>query len=95
MAYKINLTKLALKDLKSCPKSDQQFIVGKLGTDLTTNPQPRGKTIKKIKGKKYDLYRLRINASQADRAFFRIEDDQVIIYRIVPKKDADKTLKHL
>lgn len=95
LAYSIQLEKHAQTDLRNYSKSDQAFIVKKLRSELVENPFPRGKTIRKIEGKKHTIYRLRINASQSYRAFYGITSETIIIYRIVPKKDAEKVIKSL
>jgi mRNA interferase RelE/StbE len=59
---------------------------------LEENPFPRGKLIKKIKGKKSDFYRLRVDKY---RVFFMIETDKVIILNIINKKDAEKLIQQL
>ena len=59
---------------------------------LEENPFPRGKLIRKIKGKHSDFYRLRVNKY---RVFFMIETDRVVILRIINKKDADKLIQQL
>jgi len=59
---------------------------------LEENPFPRGKLIRKIKGKHSDFYRLRVNKY---RVFFIIETDRVVILRIINKKDADKLIQQL
>lgn len=95
MAYRIDYSEHAVKDLKHYSRQDQLFILEKIDKELNTNPFPRGKTIRKLEGKKHVIYRLRINASQSYRAFYGIIGSDIVIYRIVPKKDADKVIKSL
>lgn len=59
---------------------------------LEENPFPRGKLIKKLKGTKANYYRLRIDKY---RVFFRIQEDQVVILRILSKEDVEKIIKAL
>ena len=59
---------------------------------LEENPFPRGKLIRKIKGKHSDFYRLRVDKY---RVFFMIETDKVVILRIINQKDADKLIQQL
>lgn len=59
---------------------------------LEENPFPRGKLIKKIKGKKSPLYRLRIDKF---RVFFEIQPMKIVILRIISKKEADRYIKRL
>ena len=60
---------------------------------LTLNPFPFGSTIKKLKNIQPVMYRLRVNATQSYRAFYRIIGNSIYILKIVAKKDADKVLK--
>jgi mRNA interferase RelE/StbE len=59
---------------------------------LQESPFPRGKLIKKIKGKKTSFYRLRIDRF---RVFYEIRSDKIIILRIISKKEADRYIKKL
>lgn len=51
---------------------------------LRENPFPKGKLIKKIKGKSPDFYRLR---ADKHRVFYIIESGKVVILRILSKKE--------
>ena len=64
---------------------------------LESEPFPFKKKIKKIKGSKEALYRLRVDLrTQSYRVFYSIlKPDRVILLRIVPKKDADRVLAAL
>jgi mRNA-degrading endonuclease RelE of RelBE toxin-antitoxin system len=59
---------------------------------LEENPFPKGKLIKKIKGKKAAFYRLRIDKF---RVFYEIQHMKIIILRIISKKEADRYIKKL
>ncbi|MGH7274352.1 MAG: type II toxin-antitoxin system RelE family toxin [Nitrospiria bacterium] len=59
---------------------------------LKGNPFPRGKLIKKIKGKRSTFYRLRVDKY---RVFYSIEGPNVVILKVISKKDADKFIKNL
>jgi mRNA-degrading endonuclease RelE of RelBE toxin-antitoxin system len=59
---------------------------------LEENPFPKGKLIKKIKGKKTSFYRLRIDKF---RIFYEIQRMKIIILRIITKKEADRYIKKL
>ncbi|MDA8078653.1 MAG: type II toxin-antitoxin system RelE/ParE family toxin [Nitrospiraceae bacterium] len=59
---------------------------------LRENPFPRGKLIKKIKGKDADFYRLR---SDKHRVFYVIEAGRVVVLRIVNKKEAGRLIRSL
>jgi mRNA-degrading endonuclease RelE of RelBE toxin-antitoxin system len=57
---------------------------------LRENPFPRGKLIKKIKGKKATFYRLSIDKF---RVFYEIQRANIVILRILSKKEADRFIK--
>ena len=59
---------------------------------LEENPFPKGKLIKKIKGKKTAFYRLRIDKF---RVFYEIQRMKIVILRIISKKEADRYMKKL
>ncbi len=87
--FKIELSPAASRDLDDL----EMGIVTEVLSDLKTleeNPFPRGKLIKKIKGKKTSFYRLRIDKF---RVFFEIQNRKIIIFRILSKKEADRFIK--
>jgi len=89
--FKIELSPAASRDLDDL----EMGIVTKVLSDLKTlenNPFPRGKLIKKIKGKKTSFYRLRIDKF---RVFFEIRHMKIVILRILSKKEADRFIKRL
>ena len=86
---KIELSPAASRDLDDL----EMGIVTKVLLDLKTleeNPFPRGKLIKKIKGKKTSFYRLRMDKF---RVFFEIQHMKIVILRILSKKEADRFIK--
>ena len=93
--FKISYRTSAQEDIRDIEGADRIFIIKKIGKELVENPFPRGKTIKKIQGFELALYRLRVNASQSYRVFYQIQGENVIVIRVVPKKEAEKTLKVL
>jgi mRNA interferase RelE/StbE len=89
--FKIELSPAASRDLDDL----EMGIVTKVLSDLRIleeNPFPRGKLIKKIKGKKTSFYRLRIDKF---RVFFEIQHMKIVIFRILSKKEADRFIKKL
>jgi mRNA interferase RelE/StbE len=89
--FKIELSPAASRDLDDL----EMGIVTKVVSDLKIlkeNPFPRGKLIKKIKGKKTTFYRLRIDKF---RVFFEIQPMKIVIPRIISKKEADRYIKRL
>lgn len=59
---------------------------------LEENPFPRGKLIKKIRGKKTAFYRLRVDKF---RVFYEIQPGKIAILRILSEKEADRFIKKL
>ena len=89
--FKIELSPAASRDLDDL----EMGIVTKVLSDLKIleeNPFPRGKLIKKIKGKKTTYYRLRVDKF---RVFFEIQPMKIVILRIISKKEADRYIKRL
>ncbi len=89
--FRIELSPAASRDLDGL----EMGIVTKVLSDLRIlqeNPFPRGKLIKKIKGKKTVFYRLRIDKF---RVFFEILPMKVVVVRILDKKEADRFIKRL
>ena len=87
--FKIELSPAASRDLDDL----EMGIVTKVLSDLRTledNPFPRGKLIKKIKGKKTSFYRLRIDKF---RVFFEIQHMKIVILRVLSKKEADRFIR--
>jgi len=89
--FRIELSPAASRDLDEL----ELGIVTKVLSDikiLEENPFPRGKLIKKIKGKKTPFYRLRIDKF---RVFYEIQPMKIVILRIISKKEADRFIKRL
>ena len=89
--FEIELSPAAARDLDEL----EIGMVTKVLSDLRIledNPFPRGKLIKKIKGKKTSFYRLRMDKF---RVFFEIQHMKIVILRIISKKEADRFIKTL
>ncbi len=88
-SFKIELAPAASRDLDEF----EIKVVKKILLDLKVlekNPFPIGKLIKKIKGKKVSLYRLRVDKF---RVFYEIQPGKIIILRVLSKKDSDRFIK--
>ena len=85
------LSPSTVRDLDSLEEKVVIKILNKLSL-LETDPFPRGKLIKKIKGKKSVFYRLRVDKY---RVFYFINDRDVVVLKIIGKKDADKFIKSI
>jgi mRNA-degrading endonuclease RelE of RelBE toxin-antitoxin system len=89
--FKIELSPAASRDLDDL----EMGVVTKVLSDLRLleeNPFPRGKLIKKIKGKRTSFYRLRIDKY---RVFYEIKHLKIVVLRIISKKEADRYIKKL
>ena len=89
--FRIELSPAASRDLDDL----EMGVVTKVLSDLRIleeNPFPRGKLIKKIKGKRTSFYRLRIDKY---RVFYEIKHLKIVIFRIISKKEADRYIKKL
>jgi len=87
--FKIDLSPAASRDLDDL----EIEVVTKVLLNfkiLEENPFPRGKLIKKIKGKKTSYYRLRIDKF---RVFYEVQRMKIVILRIISKKEADRYIK--
>jgi mRNA interferase RelE/StbE len=87
--FSIELSPAASRDLDDL----EMGTVTKVFSDLRIleeNPFPKGKLIKKIKGKKTTFYRLRVDKF---RVFYEIQHTNIVILRILSKKEADRFIK--
>lgn len=89
--FKIELAPAALKDLDSL-ETDEIKRIFKDMRILEENPFPRGKLIKKIKGKKASYYRLRTDKF---RIFYFIHQTTIAVLRVFSKKEAGRFIKKL
>lgn len=89
--FQIVLSPHAVKDMDGLSDPVCGNIVRALKT-LRDNPFPRGKTIKKIKGKNSDYYRLRVDKY---RLFYVIESGGVVVLRVLSKKETERFIRGL
>ena len=89
--FRIKLSPAASRDLGDLELETVTKVLSDLKI-LEGNPFPRGKLIKKVKGKKTPFYRLRIDKF---RVFYEIQSNKIIILRIISKKEADRFIKRL
>lgn len=89
--FTLQLSPAATRDLDGLDDNTARAILNELPT-LEDNPFPQGKRIKKIKGKKSNYYRLRVDKY---RVFYSIEGREIAVLRITSKKDADRFIKQL
>jgi len=87
----LKLSSTATDDLDQFDDKAVRMILNKMAI-LKENPFPMGKLIKKIKGKKSTFYRLRVDKY---RVFYSLEKSDVVILKVIGKKDADRFIKNL
>ena len=87
--FSIELSPAASRDLDDLEMGTVTKVLSDLRI-LQENPFPKGKLIKKIKGKKTTFYRLRIDKF---RVFYEIQRANIVILRILGKKEADRFIK--
>lgn len=89
--FDVLLSPRAEKDLDALSDAVCERVARAL-RELGENPFPRGKPIKKIRGKGVDIYRLR---ADKHRVFFVIESGKVVVVRVVSKKEAERYIRAL
>ena len=87
--FKITFTKTAEKDLNALDVKTRYKIL-QTAKSLETAPFPRGNIIKKLKGAKLSLYRLRVGDF---RVIYHVDARKIVILFIVDRKDLEKKLK--
>jgi len=90
MAYRIEVTPRALKDLRALPKKERQRIAEQIDA-LKTDPRPTG--CKKLKGRE-DFYRIRVGDY---RVVYQIEDEVllILIVRVGDRKEIYEIIRRL
>ena len=89
--FKLVLTDHAIADLKALPSGVRDQIHYDLES-LEKDPFPAGTRIKRLKNFRPPVYRLR---SGDFRVLYWIEDQTVIILRIIDRKLLDRVIKRL
>jgi mRNA-degrading endonuclease RelE of RelBE toxin-antitoxin system len=86
MTFKVFLSDHSQADLKRLPQKIHRQVIEDIRR-LSSNPIPEGKRIKKLKGFKEDLYRLRAGDFQV---VFQREGASLFVVRVLAKKDFKK-----
>lgn len=89
--FQLILSPKAVRDLDKFTDKIHSKIVSAMRV-LEENPFPKGKLIRKIKGKALDYYRLRADKY---RVFFMIEGNKVVVLGVMSKKDAERFIQSL
>jgi mRNA interferase RelE/StbE len=89
--FAVQLTKPAIRDIRSLPESIQPDIIEGIKS-LQQDPIPSPPLKKKLRGFGYPVYRMRI----ADyRLLYRIDEGTVTIMRVIDRKDLERTIGRL
>jgi len=89
--FHISITQSAVDDLNDVPEGSRKRILSDI-SDLSSNPLPSGTHIKKLKGFRPPLYRLR---SGNYRVLYRLQGGTIVIMRIIDRKELERVIKRL
>ena len=89
--FDIQLTYSAGEDLDCIPENHRIKIIA-LIKKFSSDPFAPGANIKKLKGFRTPLYRVR---SGNYRILYRIQEKTIIIMRVIDRKDLDRVIKGL
>jgi mRNA-degrading endonuclease RelE of RelBE toxin-antitoxin system len=89
--FEIQLTSSAVDDLDSIPEISKKKIIASI-QKLSTDPFSSSPNIKKLKGFKPPIYRIR---SGDLRVLYRVHDRTIIILRVIDRKDPERIIKRL
>jgi mRNA interferase RelE/StbE len=89
--FQVVLTQHAIADLEDVPKELKEQIHRDLKT-LQTSPLPSGTQIKRLKGFRPPVYRLR---SGDYRVLYQIRGDVVNVLRVIDRKLLERVIKRL
>ena len=90
-AFAVQMTGSAIDDLQDIRLRFRKQIVAAI-KKLSANPLVSGTGVKKLKGFKPPLYRLR---SGDYRILYRIEGGTITIMRLIDRKELEKTIRRL
>jgi mRNA-degrading endonuclease RelE of RelBE toxin-antitoxin system len=89
--FKVQLTRVAAKDLDTLDQVVRDSVVADLAR-LSESPIDRPPRVKRLKGFKHPLYRLR---SGDHRIVYRIDEALVTILRVIDRKVLERSLRGL
>jgi mRNA interferase RelE/StbE len=89
--FRLQLTKSAAGDLDGIPDDRREKILKDMEI-LSSRPQLSQSNLKKLKGFRPPLYRLR---SGDYRVLYRVLGDTVTIMRVIDRKDLEKIIKRI
>lgn len=89
--FRLQLTKSASSDLDSISFDQREKILKDIKS-LSANPLSFGINVKKLRGFKPSLYRLR---SGDHRILYQLRGETVTIMRVIDRKDLEKIIKRI
>jgi mRNA-degrading endonuclease RelE of RelBE toxin-antitoxin system len=89
--FEIQLTSSAVDDLDHIPEISRKKIIASI-KKLASDPFSPSPNIKKLKGFKPPIYRIR---SGDFRALYRVHDKTIIILRVMDRKGLERIIKRL
>jgi mRNA interferase RelE/StbE len=91
LSFPVHLTASAADDLNQIPAETRKEILSDI-RQLSFAPFPPGTNIKKLRGFKPPLYRLRTGDF---RILYRVEARTIFIIRVINRKELDRIIKRL
>jgi mRNA-degrading endonuclease RelE of RelBE toxin-antitoxin system len=89
--FKIILTAHAIAGLERIPEEERPHLHADI-RDLQSSPFPQGTRIKRLKGYRPPLYRLR---SRECGVLYRIGGETITVLRIIDRKLLERVIRHL
>ncbi len=89
--FKVVFTKTAAKDLDGLSAETRLAILRAI-QGLEVSPFPSGSVIKKLKGSKIPIYRLRVGDF---RVIYHLDKNIAVVLAVVDRKDLKKKLKSI
>jgi mRNA interferase RelE/StbE len=89
--FDIQLTYSAVDDLDCIPEAQRKKIIASI-KKISSNPFATSPNIKKLKGFKPPIYRIR---SGDFRVLYSVRDNTIIILRVIERKDLERVIKKL
>lgn len=83
----------AARDLSAVRPDFRHTLLDAIESELSTNPFPRGKIIKRLQGFKIPTYELRVRGvGENSRVVYRLEGRRVLIIMLPPRRELDRRL---
>ena len=94
--FAVEFLPAAGRDLDAVPANSEAKLLTAIERHLCSNPFPRGKLIKRLRGFRIPTYELRVRVSGISyRIVYRIDGQRVVVLMIPPRKLLDRYLKRL